>query len=374
MYLKTLQLMNFRNYQHQELIFKPGVFIVQGANGQGKSNLLESIYVLCFGKSYRTHRESDLVLWQRPYYYLKGLLSVEERMYEVEVGYETAKKRKVYKTNGRAGRHLSTELLFPVVFFVPEDLELVRRGPEERRKYMDLEIGQGDRLYTSYLQRYKQAIFQKNRLIKSRHSTSSLDSLLRPWNEQIVYFGSRLIQRRGTFVSTWNRLAGDNFQRLFNHEPKLDIIYDTLPGASQCLENIRAIENIFWQELKRVEKKEREMGFSLAGPHKDDLIFLLNQHDARRFASHGQQRGIVIALKAAQIQYYKELEKKPLFLLDDIFSELDEIRREKCYTLFEGAGQVFLTITRKEKYMDKFLTGFHHCYFLAVEKGEVAVI
>ncbi len=374
MYLKSLQVMNFRNYKHQELIFKPGVFIVQGANGQGKSNLLEAIYVLCFGKSYRTNRESDLIFWQSPYYYLKGLVYLEECLYQVEVGYETAKQRKVFKTNGRAGRHLSSELLFPVVFFVPEDLELVRRGPEERRKYMDQEIGQGDPLYTGYLQRYKKALFQKNRLLKTCRPATPLDSLLRPWNEQIVYFGSRLIQRRGTFVRTWNRLAGENFQRLFNHEPDLEIGYESLPGFSLSLKNIKKKKKIFWKELESVEDQERERGFSLAGPHKDDMIFLLNHRDARRFASHGQQRGIVIALKAAQIQYYKDMGKKPLFLLDDIFSELDEIRREKCYSLFEGAGQVFLTITRKEKYMDNFLTRFNNCYFLSVEKGQVKEI
>ncbi len=374
MYLKDLQVVNFRNYKHQELTFKPGVFIVQGANGQGKSNLLESIYVLCFGKSYRTHREHDLVFWQSPYYYLKGLVFLEERLYQVEVGYEMAKQRKVHKTNGRAGRHLSSELLFPVVFFVPEDLELVRRGPEERRKYMDMEIGQGDPLYAGYLQRYKKALFQKNRLLKTRRPGVSPDALLRPWNEQIVYFGSRLIQRRGEFVRNWNRLAGEHYQRLFEHEPDLEIVYESLGCTCQSLGKVETVEKIFWEELSRVEGKERERGFSLAGPHKDDMIFLLNHRDARRFASHGQQRGIVIALKAAQVQYYKEMGKKPLFLLDDIFSELDEIRREKCYTLFEEAGQVFLTITRKEKYMDNFLTRFNNCYFLSVEKGQVKEI
>ncbi len=374
LYLKDLRLVNFRNFKHQELTFEPGVFIIQGANGQGKSNLLESIYVLCFGRSYRTRKELDLIYWNDPFYYLKGHVYTDDRLYRLEVGYEVAKKRKVVKLNGRVNNKHREDIFFPVVFFVPEDLELVRRGPEERRKFMDLEISQFDPIYANYLARYKKALFQKNRLLKENRPGSALENMLRPWNEQLIYFGSRVAQKRYQFLVDLNRLAAKNYSHLFQEELQLSIMYHSFMAAEEFEHEIEIVEKNFRLEMDKIEGEEKKRGFCLIGPHKDDLVFLLNGREARRFASHGQQRGVVISLKAAQIQFYNENDKKPIFLLDDIFSELDEMRREQCFSLFDQAGQVFLSITRKENYMEPFLKRFENRFFYSVEKGQVTVV
>lgn len=374
LYLKDLRLVNFRNFKHQELTFEPGVFIIQGANGQGKSNLLESIYVLCFGRSYRTRKELDLIYWNDPFYYLKGHVYTDDRLYRLEVGYEVAKKRKVVKLNGRVNNKHREDIFFPVVFFVPEDLELVRRGPEERRKFMDLEISQFDPIYANYLARYKKALFQKNRLLKENRPGAALENMLRPWNEQLIYFGSRVAQKRYQFLVDLNRLAAKNYSHLFQEELQLSIMYHSFMAAEEFEHEIEIVEKNFRLEMDKIEGEEKKRGFCLIGPHKDDLVFLLNGREARRFASHGQQRGVVISLKAAQIQFYNENDKKPIFLLDDIFSELDEMRREQCFSLFDQAGQVFLSITRKENYMEPFLKRFENRFFYSVEKGQVTVV
>ncbi len=374
LYIEKIKIINFRNIKHQVLQFTPGVFVVQGANGQGKSNFLESIYLLCLGKSYRSNRDSDLVCWQKPYYYLQGDVSLEGQIYRLEVGYEAAKKRKVIKVNGKQRRQLYAELSFPVVFFVPEDLEIVRRGPEERRRYIDMEIGSGAPLYTAQLQRYKKALFQKNRLLKEVRSIKTLEHLLPPWNEQLAYFGSRIIHQRAALINSWNRLAAENYRHLFEEEMKLWIAYRSLEGFDFFDKPLPVIEKTLQEELASLLSKEQEVGYSLSGPHRDEIVFFLNNRDARRFASHGQQRGIVIALKAAQVQIYAEAQRKALFLMDDIFSELDEVRRERCFTLFDQAGQVFLTLTRKEKYVDNFIKRFQNRFFLSVEGGQISQI
>jgi DNA replication and repair protein RecF len=371
LYIKELHLINFRNYAREELQFEPGICVIQGANGQGKSNLLEAIYSLCFARSFRNFKESDLVRWDTPYYYLRGTVFLQQRFYQLEVGYEAQKKRKVIKIDGKAGKSPGLEGRCPLVCFVPEDLELIRRGPEERRRFLDREISQLSPLYGDCLSRYNRVVYQKNRALKENRYLSYKDDLFKVWNKQLVYFGSRIIQKRALAVAAWSKLAARNYSLLFTAGPRLKIEYVTFLPKNILSAQIEEIEAAFKAQIALKAEEELQRGFSLLGPHRDDLSFLLDGREARRYASHGQQRSAVIALKAAQLQFYHQKKEKPVFILDDIFSELDERRRQECFSLFRDAGQVFLTITEKDPGLDSFLQQFASSSFFHVQKGRV---
>lgn len=371
MYIKELNLKNFRNYEQEKVSFMPGICLVQGANGQGKSNLLEAVYNLCFARSFRNLKENDLVLWNKPFYYLQGTLYLQNRFYNVELSYDLAKKRKYVKINSKNVRHFQLAKICPVVFFLPEDLELIRRGPEERRRFLDRELSQESALYAEMLMRYNRALYQKNRLLKIKNNYKAMQSLIRPWNRQIVHFGSRIMQKRAQILSVWSKLAAHNYNKLFQNDLELKIVYNNLMGEEAITARIEEIEERFNKEIILKEKEELYRGFSLIGPHRDDLIFLIGGRDARRFASHGQQRSAVIALKSAQIQLYSEKLEKPLFILDDVFSELDEIRKKQCLLLLKDAEQVFLTITEADSFMDSFLEQEAAISLIKVKEGKI---
>ena len=371
MYIKEIALKNFRNYEEEKAIFLPGTCIIQGANGQGKSNLLEAIYNLCFAHSFRNLKERDLVCWNKPFYYLQGTIYLQERFFKVELGYDLLKKRKVMKINGKPVRQFRLAEHCPVVFFLPEDLELVRRGPEERRRFLDRELSQDSSLYADFLSRYNRAVYQKNRVLKEKKLYRETQDLIRPWNKQIVYFGSRIIQMRAHVLSIWSKLASYNYNVLFQNDQKMKIVYNNIIGENAVTAAIEEIEETFVNKLALWENEEWKRGFSLLGPHRDDLTFLLDGREAKRFASHGQQRSAVIALKAAQIQLYSEKKEKPLFILDDVFSELDEQRKKQCFLLLHNAEQVFLTVTEKDSFLDSFLEKMNCTSFLQIRDGKI---
>ncbi|MGI5875750.1 MAG: DNA replication/repair protein RecF [Dethiobacteria bacterium] len=374
MFIKDLQLENYRNYEEAQLQFLPGVYIVKGPNGQGKSNFLESIYNLCTGRSYRTTKDLDLVLWNKSFYRIRGTIYAGKRLHKLEIGYEVKDQKKQIKINGIKNSKLAMMPVFPVIFFVPEDLELIRRGPNERRRFLDREICQTNSFYADYLSRYNKILLQKNKILRDNRYGKDTNKLLRTWNEQIIHFGSRIIVQRKETVAKWDELANGNFKVLFGPGKKLQLVYKTLIGEGEYGEipaDLSEVEETFYHKLSIIEKEELKRGYSLLGPHRDDLLFLLEEREAKRFASHGQQRSIIIALKAAQIQIHSQNREKPLFLLDDVFSELDEERRQQCFSLFDSAEQVFLTITKKEKELEPYLRSFSNNTYLGVMEGKI---
>lgn len=372
MFIKELYLKNYRNYKAVQLQFLPGIYLVKGANGQGKSNLLEAIFNLCSGQSYRTNKDFDLVFWNEFNYSLKGTVYAHKRLYKVEIEYDVAKQKKQFKVNNKKEAQFNRKHAFPIVFFVPEDLELIRRGPHERRRFLDKTISHMNPLYADYLKRYHKIVFQKNKLLKSHVYERENKKLVDSWNKQMIYFGSRIMWQRKETILKWSKLAHNNFKILFGLKHDLELIYQTSLGEAQNIpDNLPEIEENFYHKLEMIKKEELKKGFALLGPHRDDLLFLLEGREAKRFASHGQQKSIIMALKAAQIQDYSQNKEKPLFLLDDVFSELDETRRQQCFFLFRDAEQVFLTLTKKKNRLEYYLRNFLPNAFLDIAEGNV---
>jgi DNA replication and repair protein RecF len=378
LFVKDLQLTNFRNFKKETVHFKAGLTVVQGANAQGKSNLLEAIYHLCLGKSFRALRESDMVSWNKPFYFLQGNIVFKKRIHRVEVGYELEKRRKVSKINGVLLQKGENFNFCPVVFFAPDDLDLIRRGPEERRNFLDREIGQLSFFYRDCLQRYKKALRQKNRLLKINRLQKKVSrELFVPWNKQITYFGSRILQQRARILSTWGQFASRNFAHLFEQEKENILTLEYHPGVfikAEAMDNLRGIEREMEMQIASAEQEEIEKGFSLVGIHKDDFSFLLAGKEARRFASQGQQRSAIISLKAAQIQFYSRNYEKPIFILDDIFSELDYTRRKQCIALFQEAQQTFITYSLHEILKESFLRQNTPFSLLKINEGKIETI
>lgn len=378
MFIKDLQLTNFRNFRKEMVRFKPGLTILQGANAQGKSNLLEAIYHLCLGKSFRAFRESDMILWNKPYYFLQGNIVFKNRIHKVEIGYEVGKRRKVCKINGILLQKGEDFDFCPVVFFSPDDLDLIKRGPEERRGFLDREIGQLSAFYRDCLQRYRKALRQKNSLLKINKLKKKVDrGLFTPWNKQIIYFGSRILQQRARLLSIWGQFAAKNFAHLFGQGKNSTLMLEYHPGVTidpEIMNNLQEIENEMALQIDRATHQESEKGFSLVGIHKDDFTFLLGGKEAKRFASQGQQRSAIISLKAAQIQFYSKNYEKPIFILDDIFSELDYTRRKQCIALFQEAQQIFITHTLHEVLKDSFLNQKAPYSLLKINEGRIETV
>ncbi|AHF08715.1 MULTISPECIES: DNA replication/repair protein RecF [Dehalobacter] len=323
MYIKELYLVNFRNYQEQKIDFQPGINLLMGSNGQGKTNILEGIGYLISGKSAHCKSENDLIRWGEKNFYLSGSFLVSERLFMLEGYYETGKK--VMKINQLACKRLSDYVgTVNGVSFYPDDLNIVKKGPNERRRFIDLLIAQIRPTHFALLNAYLRAVHQKNILLKNERNINLLRIQLQAWNEQICEIGSKIIINRSEFTDKLNTHCRKIFQSIFSDEDHLDIVYQAL-GKKDLEQALQSFPEIL--EKKMIQEIERKA--VLFGPHRDEIIIYLNGNDTRIFASQGQQRSLVLSLKLAEMEIIRnEKDEYPILLLDDVLSELDEYRRD----------------------------------------------
>ncbi|NLW06808.1 MAG: DNA replication/repair protein RecF [Clostridia bacterium] len=331
--LKQLQLTNFRSYNQLSWECKPGLNIIQGPNAAGKTNLLEAIGYLSFVRSIRQQQDQKIMSRGSSFFKIKGLCLSNKELMELDIVYQNNNKKLTINRN----QHRLIDLLgiFPVIFFGPDDLYLVKGSPFYRRQYLDREISIRDRSYCQCLQTYRRILLQRNRLLREiKYGNCKVEELI-PWNSQMVATGIIIIHKRRHFLEA---LA-----------PLVQEIYAGM-GAGEYLSlhykpNI-ANEEDWLAKITVVERQEIEVGMSLWGPHRDDFTFLLDDFEARFFASQGQQRSAVLALKIAEANYFRQtIGVMPVLLLDDVFSELDLNRQSALLELLQGAGQTFLTTT-----------------------------
>lgn len=353
-------LQNFRNYQNESIKFMPGINVLVGDNGQGKTNLIEGIYYLLTGKSYRVQREQELLRWGQREFHLYGDFFIAQHKVFLESHYRN--KKKIIKVNHVPCQRLSDFVgIINVVFFSPDDLVMIKGGPLERRKFLDLHIAQMIPGHVNLLNAYNKVIQQKSALLKSLVDKSLKYSQLSIWNEQILKFGEKIIRNRATLTK---RLQG-----------AADLIYGNLTAQKETLQiNYLALGNKdvnraiseFPQLLNDKMDQEIERQMVVIGPHRDDLQILLNDKPARLYASQGQQRSLVLSLKLAELELIRQEKGEfPLLLLDDVLSELDHFRREYLMNFIESSSiQTLITMTSAENY---FRSGA--LYF--VEKGHI---
>ncbi|MGC7871667.1 DNA replication/repair protein RecF [Desulfosporosinus sp. SYSU MS00001] len=342
-------LQNFRNYDNESVTFVPGINTLIGNNGQGKTNIIEGIYYLLTGKSYRVKREHELLKWDKTDFHLYGDFIVNHHKIFLESHYQNSKKR--VKVNQVSCQRLSDFVgTINVVFFSPDDLIMVKGGPSERRRFLDLHIAQIRPGYVSLLNAYNKVIQQKNALLKTHNNDKSLkNSQLRLWNTQIVELGTKIILRRDELTKQIQKVADQIYMNLTSQKEKLDISYYAL-GKRDIQDALLDFPDLLNQKMD--QEIERQM--VLIGPHRDDLQILLDDKPARLYASQGQQRSLVLSLKLSELELIRqEKGEYPLLLLDDVLSELDSFRRNYLIEFIESSHiQTIITMTSAESQLE----------------------
>jgi DNA replication and repair protein RecF len=345
LYLTDLFLKNFRNYEDLELNFNKNLNIFIGNNAQGKTNILEAIYLLSTGNSHRTNIISEMVNWQKDKFYIKANLHKKDQKIKIEFLVEKRKKR--IKVNSNKLEKISDLLGYlNVVIFSPEDLRLVKGSPNKRRKFINLEISQISSYYNHNLKEYKQVLKQRNNLLKEIRENRSSPDMLAIWNEQLIELGSKIIIKRLETLEKIGILARLMHRKITDGLETLELNYDTFLELDNDY-NLNNIKEKFEQKLKNNEEKEIQRGVSLFGPHRDDIIFKVNDINIRKFGSQGQQRTTALALKLAELEFMKsEVGEYPVLLLDDVFSELDKKRKKHLLIIIKNKIQTFMTNTQ----------------------------
>ncbi|WP_168123254.1 DNA replication/repair protein RecF [Paenibacillus sp. HB172176] len=347
MKLTHIALQHYRNYAHLELETPHGVTIFLGSNAQGKTNLLEAIFVLALSKSHRTSKDKELISWEADAARITG--SVEKRYGSVSLDLQFTSQGKKAKINGLEQRKLSDFIgSLNVVMFAPEDLEIVKGTPGVRRRFLDMEIGQVQPGYLHLLQQYGKVLQQRNNYLKNVVPGHVNMTMLEVWNMQLAELGVKIMKKRKHFIQKLQNFAEQIHAGITNGAEKLSILYRPSFDIDALQEESVLFEQ-FMIKLSQVKDQEIRRGVTLAGPHRDDLAFFINDKEAQVFGSQGQQRTTALSLKLAEIELiHEEIGEYPLLLLDDVLSELDQNRQTQLIETFQTKVQTFITTTGLE--------------------------
>ncbi|MEX0929197.1 MAG: DNA replication and repair protein RecF [Balneolales bacterium] len=344
-----LEARSFRNHAEAIYDFGPHINLIAGPNGVGKTNLIDAIHYLCMSKSFVTGSNLYVVRQGQAGFSIKGRFEGSIRKsFEVGCTYDRGEGKKITVNESPLERLSDLIGMVPVVVLSPDDKKLTSEGPAERRSFLDSFIAQLSKSYLRDLIDYRKIVRQRNRLLSSYGlSAANLTVFLEPWNVQLVEVGSRIIAKRFEVAREYSRFLEEGYQQIagINHHPHFH--YKTLCEPSSKPEEI---EPEFEKKLSAVLDKEREREQTLIGPHRDDLIFFLDDFEIRKYGSQGQHRMFALALKLAQLRYYSDkLDDLPLFLLDDVFGDLDPHKTEVFLSmLVEHEGQTFITAANAE--------------------------
>ncbi len=343
MFINSLTLNNYRNYKDLHLEFDKGTNILYGDNAQGKTNILESIYMASTTKSHRLSKDKDIIKFENDEAHIK--LIINKNDYPVRIDMHLKKnKTKGIAINGVPIKK-SSELLgvLNVVFFSPEDLNIIKNGPSERRRFVDMELCQLDRLYVQDLLNYNKIVNQRNKLLKDidYFRDVNLIETLDIWDMQLSEYGARIIQRREKFISEINEIIYDIHKKITNGKEELIIKYE--PNISG---------NNLYEEIINARKKDIKLKSTTVGPHRDDINFLNGNIDIRKFGSQGQQRTAALSLKLSEIELVKNMTKDmPVLLLDDVLSELDSSRQKHLLESLNNV-QTIITCTGLDEFIE----------------------
>ena len=342
MYVQSLELQNFRNYKNLNINFDIGTNILYGNNAQGKTNILESIYLLGTSKSHRSSKDKDMISFESDESHLK--MTVIKNEVPVRIDMHLKKNRaKGIAINGIPIKKVSELFgIINVVFFSPEDLGIIKNGPAERRRFIDLELCQLDKMYVYNLMNYNKIINQRNQLLKdlNYYYDKDLYNTLDIWDIQLADFGSKIITRRDSFIEELNEIIYGIHRNITNGKEELFIKYE--PNISG---------NNLYEELSKNRDKDIKYKTTSVGPHRDDISFFNKNMDIRKFGSQGQQRTAALSLKLSEIELVKSVIKDmPVLLLDDVLSELDSSRQSHLLNSLHNV-QTVITCTGLDEFV-----------------------
>lgn len=345
MKINNLKLRNFRNYEDCFVEFDPYINIFIGQNAQGKTNLLEAIYILSLSKSFKTNLIEEMILFQEEFAKINGHIESHEKDIELEVILSILGK-KAFINHKEIKKSSDYVGYLNVVLFIPEDLMLVKGSPRLRRKLIDMEISKISPIYMYNLNKYNKLLKERNKYLKILHDKhKTADEYLEVLSEQMARLQVDLIKKRIEFVDLLNEIAASMYDYISLHKEVLRIEYKS------------GYKKISYEDILEKYKKsyQRDISYSQTsdGLHKDDMLMYLDDKDAVLYASQGQQRSIVLSIKIGLLELIKkEIGEYPILLLDDVLSELDDVRKTKLLNLIQGKVQTFLTSTSVD--------GVHH--------------
>lgn len=343
MRIEHLKLINFRNYDHLELDFSKNINIFIGNNGQGKTNILESIYVLSLSKSNRYGIDSDLIQFTKESAKIEGLIRNDDLLKKQEVLINKLKKQ-LY-VNGKEIRKTRDYISnFCVISFSPDDLDIIKGSPSIRRNVLNIDISQIHNNYINYLNEYNSIIKIRNEYLKKINLNGNSDyRYLDIINDKLIEKADKIYAYRFLFLEEINKNINTIYKKITGLE-NLSIKYDNNLNLNRYSKE--EIYNKFKQKFKKYLNQELMQGITLTGPHRDDFIFLLNGMDMKNYASQGQQRMAIIAFKICELYVFKKvLGSYPVLLLDDIFSEIDTKKRNKIIKFLKNDIQTIITTT-----------------------------
>lgn len=339
MQLNQLSLLNFKNIAQKEFSFDAKVNCFVGQNGVGKTNVLDSIYVLAFGKSYFNPIASQNIKHEEDFFVVDGNFSKEEKALDVTVSLKRGQK-KVIKKNGKIYDKISDHIgNIPLVIISPYDRDLITEGSETRRKFMDGVIAQYDKIYLDNLLKYQKILSQRNSLLKYFAANQHFDrATLEVYDMQLVDLGEKIALKRKEFIADFLPILQRRYEQISNNKEQIQLVYKTHLDK----------EGNFASILEESLNKDLRLQYTSVGIHKDDLLFEIENYPIKKFGSQGQQKSYLIALKFAQYDMLYQISgTKPILLLDDIFDKLDENRVEQIIQMImkEELGQVFISDT-----------------------------
>ena len=317
MIIKSIELSNYRNYEHLDINFDEGTNILYGDNAQGKTNILEAAYVSGTSKSHKGSRDKDMIRFEQNESHIKTIVEKQEREYQIDIHLKKNRAKGIAINQVPIKKASDLFGILNIVFFSPEDLNIIKDGPTERRRFLDLELCQLDKIYLSDLTAYNKVLKQRNTLLKDMIFRPDLKDTLPVWDEQLVEYGKRIIRCRQMFIEELYEIVHRIHMNLSGNQEMLTIKYEP------------SVDSIFFEdELFRASDRDRKLCQTSVGPHRDDISFLLGDIDIRKYGSQGQQRTAALSLKLSEIELVKKsIGDTPVLLLDDVLSELDSNRQ-----------------------------------------------
>jgi len=344
MILTSLELTDFRNYSNEYIEFGDRKNFLIGNNAQGKTNILEAIYLLCLSRSFRANFEKEAIRFSKQDCLIKGVFKLDDSTINTVIFHCSQEKGKEISVNRKRLNKVS-EIIgnFPIVLSSPDEYVLTVGPPPGRRKFVDILLSQIYKKYFSYLQDYHRIIQQRNTLLsKWRSFGVKTPEMIDPWDQRLAEIGSKIIEYRQEFTISFSEILKNIHSELVIKNEELTFNY----RPNIVADEIDNLQSNFLNRLKQTHHKEIQRGTSLTGPHRDDFVFNINGQELRKYGSRGQHKTVLIALAIAQFNIIKKKKQEiPIVLFDDLYSEIDSERQSKIIESLNNMGQVFITAT-----------------------------
>lgn len=356
--IRQIYLRNFRNYEEVNVSFKTGLNIIFGDNAQGKTNLLEAISLVSTGRSFRTQHLEELIQEGKTFFYLEAEIIRDQVLQTIQLSFD-GKAKKIHLNANEFNSFAPLMGAFPSIISLPNDIELITDAPSERRRIMNLHLAQSDPLYVHHLARFWRAMKQRNCLLKAK-MIDGIDC----WEAEMAHSAQYINMARRFLLEQLKEPLAHQSNLLSSNTEIAEIHFQTgYPPLAQDYE----------QQLKKMRKREMELGLTLQGPHRDDFTFMINQKTARSFASEGQKKTMITALRLSQwVHLAKKIEATPLFAIDDYEGSLDTHRQKHLNTFLGTMGQVFLT-TPSDPHMIINNEGTDRTHLINVQDGKIPI-